>query len=67
MYRLMIGFFEGTIRGRFEEKQRGEYRLMPGKVRRGRIDTEKVCLRLCCLVLVVLVVAQNVFGLWTVR
>ena len=54
----MIGHFEGTITGVFEEKKRGEYRSFFGKVP-ARKDYEKIALRLLCLFLLSLVMIQT--------
>ena len=52
MERLMVGHFEGTVRGTFQVKPRGEIRLLPGKVPK-KTDLEKLFLRVLCLFLLV--------------
>ena len=51
----MIGHFEGTITGSFQEKVRGEFRLVPGKVL-AKPDLEKYCLRFLVVILSIILI-----------
>ena len=55
----MIGHFEGTIKGVYQPKARGEYRSVPGKIPTVP-DLEKIILRALCLFLFTLLLYLNV-------
>ena len=56
----MVGHFEGTIKGAFQPKARGEYRNYPNRIMK-KPDLEKIFLRALCIILLIIVLYQN-FG-----